>query len=191
MNTTGVLAASRSRTPSSSSNSRPWAEPMLRPDAESSATGPRSGHEPRQLGATLAEEGLQLGLAGAPDQPAERLHDGRVGQGALAEHDAAALEHIHALAACHLGELDHQPRLADAGLATDDGRTGSPLQGEIEAARSRSSSLERPMSTGLERGPHAADYRAKHQRAPVTVARSARAVARSARAALQLPRSGR
>ena len=57
-------------------------------------------------------------------------------------------------------ELRDEPRLADAGLARDERRAAPASPGELEAARSRSTSTERPIEDGArDAGGHAVDYR--------------------------------
>ena len=117
----------------------------------SSATGPRSGRSRASSDAALAEHGLQFVGRDSPDQPAQRLDHRGVRQRAVTEHDAAAEQHVDAVGPRQLGELGHQPCLADRRPRP---RSGSCCSGRSRAswsaARSRSISIDRPMRTGLE-----------------------------------------
>ena len=166
MNTTGALAARRSRTPRSSSNSRPWAEPIAqaRTRCRRSGDGPEVGDQPGQLGAALPEDGVELVGVGAADEPAQGLDDRRVRQRALAEVDAAAEQDDGALAPGDRGDLGDEPRLADAGLAGD--RSVALLRPSRAACRDGAQPAELAGSADEDGAGdadrHAVDYHAGH-----------------------------
>ena len=78
------------------------------------ASAPRAG---------VGERG-ERGVAGAR-QRAQRADDRRVRQFALAQLDAVAADHAHAVRARRALELAEQPRLADAGLAGHERERGA------------------------------------------------------------------
>ncbi len=88
--------------------------------------------KPRKLRAPGAEHRVELLGACAPDQPAQRLGHGGVRHRALTEIDAAAGQHDGSFGFRQLGERGEKPRLADPGLARDDGGAAPPVVGEAE-----------------------------------------------------------
>jgi hypothetical protein len=118
----GARAASRSTSPSSSSNSRPcavWLAPVAPPPAAASPPQARSGQQPAQLGAGRARDRRQLGRVQLAGQAPQRLDHRRERHAFLAQRHAAAAQHPHALLLRYRGELLDQAGLADPGLPAD------------------------------------------------------------------------
>ncbi len=160
------MAASRSRTPSSSSNRRPWVEAMLRSEPGPSAAVPRSGMSRASSdrpGPMIASSSAGVG---APHEAAKGLDHGRVRQGALTDRDAAADEDRHARRAGRFRDLGHEPRLADPGLARDEQRAAATIARIIERG-AHPFDLLRPADQDRARDTdcHAFDYQANHRRA--------------------------
>jgi hypothetical protein len=117
--TSGWASASRPRSASSSSNTRPC-EGGVSAALGSVELGEERG-EPHGAGAELV---------GA--QAAQRADDRAEGQLAVAEVDAVAGEHARPLRPGAVGELGDQPRLADARLARDEHDGGAPARGALQ-----------------------------------------------------------
>ncbi len=168
-------AAARTGGPAPSSSSRPD-RVLVRGRAE-------VGDEAGEVGAAVADDGLELLGREATDQSAKRLDDGGVGQRAVTEDDAAAAEDHRPVAVREVGELADEPGLADAGLARDHDRAAPPLAG---APQRGSESLELDGPSDEDRagdaGRHALDYHAPQRPwtavVPVVAATGSRPVSR-------------
>ncbi len=99
-------------------------------------------HEARQLGAAVADNGVDLVGIGVPDVAAQRLDHRCVRERAVTEVDAAAGEDDEPVCAGGLGDGRDEARLADAGLAGDERRGCSDprlyARGRRATARARS-----------------------------------------------------
>ena len=80
---------------------------------------PEVGDQAREQGPPRPEQLVEGGRLPVPAEPAQRLGHRGEGQGALAELDAAAQQHLAAALARPRGELTGQPGLADPGLAAE------------------------------------------------------------------------
>ena len=145
-------AASRSRTPRSSSNSRPCADPMLRPDGSPSRRRPGRGRA-RDGRARTGRGRRSPRLVGAdpPDEAAEGLDDRGVGQRAVTERDAAAHQDdtLRSARARSTNEPTSRVLPTPASPATRVALLRPP-RARPKAARSRARSAPRPIRTGLE-----------------------------------------
>ena len=132
---TGTRSPSDRRRTSSPSKIRAWTQPgRSNTSGSGAATAPSFGHQPPEIARLehpqLVDVADRAGLAGGDHrrQAAERLDDrGERQPLAVAERDAAALEHKPAALSGRVRDFRHEPRLADAGIAADerdDGVTG-------------------------------------------------------------------
>ncbi len=140
--TSGATAASRSTTPRTSSNRRPWANrssargPGEPPPAPTVGVAPvRAGadlrHEPCQLAAVRAEQRRDRpGIHIAQELP-EGLDERSIGQPAGPERQAAAGQDTRAPAGHPLAEALDQAGLADARLAGDEHDPGLAAAGAV------------------------------------------------------------
>jgi hypothetical protein len=118
-------------------------------------------HEARQLGPARAEDGFDVRGRRPADQTAQGLDDRGIGQGAVSEQDAAALEHLGAGGPGPLPELRHQPRLADPRLAGEERRAALPVHRPAERRLEASELVDATDQDGTgDAGGHAPDYHA-------------------------------
>ena len=128
-----------------------------------SGHGPEVGDQPGQLGATLAQDDVELFRVGPADEPAQGFGDRGVRHRALAEVDAAAEQHDGALGLGDRGDLGDDPRLADAGLAGQERRAAATLVGRLQG-RAQSADLAGSADEDRARDAdrHGVDYHAGH-----------------------------
>ena len=110
----------------------------------------------RQLGAGRPDELIELLGRRVAHERAERVRE-RAERQALAAHlDAAAREHPRARLARALGRLLDEPRLAHAGLATQEHHRGVPRDRSVERRRQR-------RQLGVSADEHGTDQSASHR----------------------------
>ena len=105
-----------------------------------SGHGPEVGDQPGQLGATLAQDDVELLRVGPADESAQGFGDRGVRHRTLAEVDAAAEQDDGALGLGDRGDLRDDPGLADAGLAGQERRAAATLVGRLQG-RAQSADL--------------------------------------------------
>ena len=124
---------------------------------------PEVGDQPGQLGATLAEDDVELFRVGSADEPAQGFGDRGVRHRALAEVDAAADQHDGALGLRDRGDLGDDPRLADTSLTGQQRRAAVSLVGRLQG-RAQSADLagsaDEDWAGDADR--HGVDYHAGH-----------------------------
>ena len=109
---------------------------------------PEAGQDLRERRARGRRQRAERLMAGA-GQRAQRADDRRVRQLALAQLDAVAADHAHAVRPGHALELGHQPRLAEPGLTRDEREPGRFATASVSPARSSASSGARPTNVVL------------------------------------------
>ena len=119
-----------------------------------SGDGPEVGDQPGQLGATLAQNDVELLRVGPADEPAQGFGDRGVRHRTLAQVDAPAEQDDGALRLGDRGDLRDDPRLADAGLAGQERRAAATLVGRLQG-RAQSADLagSADRARGWRRGP--------------------------------------
>ena len=128
-----------------------------------SGHGPEVGDQPSELGATLAQDDVELLGVGPTDEPTQGFGDRGVGHRTLTEVDAPAEQDDGTLGLGDRGDLRHDPRLTDAGLAGQERRAAATLvcrlQGRAQSADLAGSADED--GAGDAHG-HGVDYHAGH-----------------------------
>ena len=118
---------------------------------------PEVGDKTSELAPARTRQHLERGSTDGPDEPAQRLADGRERQPRIAHRHAPAGEHLRARGPRAGGELGHQARLAHAGIA----RHQEHLR--LAAGRSGQGRLE-PLELGPAADEHGRRRPSRHRR---------------------------